>query len=41
MDDGDRVRRVFRVEQKYLNGLRSIHGGCFMTFAARTSPSER
>ena len=31
-DDG-RVQCAFRVEQKHLNGLRAVHGGCFMTFA--------
>lgn len=31
-DDG-RVRTAFRVGQKHLNGLRAVHGGCFMTFA--------
>lgn len=33
MDDDGRVRCAFRVEQKHLNGLRNVHGGCFMTFA--------
>ena len=28
-----RVSCAFRVEAKHLNGLRSVHGGCFMTFA--------
>jgi acyl-coenzyme A thioesterase PaaI-like protein len=27
------VRCAFRVEQKHLNGMRNVHGGCFMTFA--------
>ncbi|ABD87152.1 PaaI family thioesterase [Rhodopseudomonas palustris] len=31
-DDG-KVRCAFRVEPKHLNGLRGVHGGCFMTFA--------
>lgn len=31
-EDG-RVRCAFRVEQKHLNGMRAVHGGCFMTFA--------
>lgn len=31
-DDG-RVRCAFRVEQKHLNGMGNVHGGCFMTFA--------
>ena len=33
MDEDGRVRCAFRVEQKHLNGLRNVHGGCFMTFA--------
>ncbi len=33
MADDGRVRCAFRVEQKHLNGLRNVHGGCFMTFA--------
>ena len=24
---------AFRVEKKHLNGMRNVHGGCFMTFA--------
>ena len=28
-----RIRCAFRVEQKHLNGMRNVHGGCFMTFA--------
>lgn len=31
-DDGS-VRCAFRVEKKHLNGMRNVHGGCFMTFA--------
>lgn len=31
-DDGS-VRCAFRVENKHLNGMRAVHGGCFMTFA--------
>jgi uncharacterized protein (TIGR00369 family) len=31
-DDGS-VRCAFRVEKKHLNGMRAVHGGCFMTFA--------
>jgi uncharacterized protein (TIGR00369 family) len=31
-DDGS-VRCAFRVEQKHLNGMHAVHGGCFMTFA--------
>ncbi|MDF3810200.1 MULTISPECIES: PaaI family thioesterase [Rhodopseudomonas] len=27
------VRCAFRVEKKHLNGMRNVHGGCFMTFA--------
>lgn len=27
------VRCAFRVEEKHLNGQRSVHGGCYMTFA--------
>jgi acyl-coenzyme A thioesterase PaaI-like protein len=33
IDDDGRVRCAFRVEQKHLNGMRNVHGGCFMTFA--------
>ncbi|MBJ3773987.1 PaaI family thioesterase, partial [Klebsiella pneumoniae] len=28
-----RVRCAFRVEKKHLNGMKAVHGGCFMTFA--------
>ena len=28
-----RVRCAFRVEKKHLNGMRNVHGGCFMSFA--------
>jgi len=31
-DDGT-VRCAFRVENKHLNGMRNVHGGCYMTFA--------
>ena len=31
-DDGT-VRCAFRVEKKHLNGMRNVHGGCYMTFA--------
>jgi len=31
-EDG-KVRCVFRVEQKHLNGGGAVHGGCLMTFA--------
>ena len=33
MEDDGRVRCAFRVEKKHLNGMRNVHGGCFMTFA--------
>ena len=32
VEDG-RVRCAFRVEKKHLNGMRNVHGGCYMTFA--------
>ena len=28
-----RVRCAFRVARKHLNGMRNVHGGCYMTFA--------
>lgn len=28
-----KVRCAFRVQKKHLNGLRAVHGGCYMTFA--------
>ena len=31
-EDGS-VRCAFRVETKHLNGMRNVHGGCYMTFA--------
>jgi acyl-coenzyme A thioesterase PaaI-like protein len=31
-EDGS-VRCAFRVERKHLNGMRNVHGGCYMTFA--------
>jgi acyl-coenzyme A thioesterase PaaI-like protein len=31
-EDGT-VRCAFRVEAKHLNGMRNVHGGCYMTFA--------
>ena len=31
-EDGS-VRCAFRVEAKHLNGMRNVHGGCYMTFA--------
>ena len=33
MDDQGRIHCAFRVENKHLNGMRNVHGGCFMTFA--------
>lgn len=33
IDDSGRVRCAFRVERKHLNGMRNVHGGCYMTFA--------
>jgi uncharacterized protein (TIGR00369 family) len=33
MDDEGRVQCAFRVEKKHLNGMRSVHGGAFMSFA--------
>lgn len=33
MDETGKVQCVFRVEKKHLNGMRNVHGGCFMTFA--------
>ena len=33
VDDDGRIRCAFRVEKKHLNGMRNVHGGCFMTFA--------
>lgn len=33
IDDNGRVRCAFRVERKHLNGMRNVHGGCYMTFA--------
>jgi uncharacterized protein (TIGR00369 family) len=33
MEDDGRIRCVFRVEKKHLNGGNNVHGGCFMTFA--------
>ncbi len=33
IEDDGRVRCAFRVEQKHLNGMRAVHGGCYMTFA--------
>ena len=33
VESDGRVRCAFRVERKHLNGMRNVHGGCFMTFA--------
>ncbi|PZA13443.1 PaaI family thioesterase [Rhodopseudomonas palustris] len=33
IDDDGRVRCAFRVDKKHLNGMKAVHGGCFMTFA--------
>jgi acyl-coenzyme A thioesterase PaaI-like protein len=33
LDDDGNVRCAFRVQTKHLNGMRAVHGGCFMTFA--------
>ena len=33
MEDDGSVRCTFRVEKKHLNGMRNVHGGCFMAFA--------
>jgi uncharacterized protein (TIGR00369 family) len=33
IEDDGQVRCAFRVEKKHLNGMRNVHGGCFMTFA--------
>lgn len=33
IEDDGRVRCAFRVEGKHLNGMKHVHGGCFMTFA--------
>jgi len=33
MDENGEVQCVFRVEKKHLNGMRNVHGGCFMSFA--------
>jgi acyl-coenzyme A thioesterase PaaI-like protein len=32
-EENGRVRCVFRVEQKHINGGGAVHGGCLMTFA--------
>jgi acyl-coenzyme A thioesterase PaaI-like protein len=33
MDEHGRIHCAFRVANKHLNGLRNVHGGCFMAFA--------
>ena len=33
MDANGQVQCAFRVEKKHLNGMRNVHGGCFMSFA--------
>jgi uncharacterized protein (TIGR00369 family) len=33
MEDDGSIRCAFRVEKKHLNGMRNVHGGCFMAFA--------
>jgi acyl-coenzyme A thioesterase PaaI-like protein len=33
MEDDGSIRCAFRVEAKHLNGMRNVHGGCFMAFA--------
>ncbi len=33
IEEDGKVRCAFRVENKHLNGLGVVHGGCFMTFA--------
>jgi acyl-coenzyme A thioesterase PaaI-like protein len=33
MEEDGRVRCAFRVEDKHLNGMKNVHGGCFMAFA--------
>jgi acyl-coenzyme A thioesterase PaaI-like protein len=33
LESDGRIRCAFRVEKKHLNGMRNVHGGCFMTFA--------
>ena len=33
MDENGQVQCAFRVENKHLNGMRNVHGGCFMSFA--------
>ena len=33
MDEEGRVTCAFRVGRQHLNGLRNVHGGCYMAFA--------
>src|SRR5258706_6768773 len=33
MDEQGRIHCAFRVENKHLNGMRNVHGGCFMALA--------
>jgi uncharacterized protein (TIGR00369 family) len=33
MEHDGRIRCAFRVEKKHLNGVKNVHGGCFMSFA--------
>ena len=33
IDETGKVRCAFRVEKKHLNGMRNVHGGCYMSFA--------
>ena len=33
MDENGRIQCAFRVEKQALNGMRNVHGGCFMAFA--------
>src|SRR5260221_10800688 len=33
MDEQGHIHCAFRVENKHLNGMRNVHGGCFMAFA--------
>ena len=33
MDDDGQIRCAFQVEKKHLNGMKNVHGGCYMTFA--------
>jgi acyl-coenzyme A thioesterase PaaI-like protein len=33
VDENGKVQCAFRVEKKHLNGMKNVHGGCFMSFA--------